>query len=115
MGWFDFLGSPPTVPAHAPAPGGPRELVLYKYDTCPYCLRVLRALDELGLEVTLRDTMRDAGARDALVAATGRTQVPCLFIDGQPLFESADIVAWLRAHAAASAAPVATPPARADG
>lgn len=114
MGWFDFLGSPRAVPAHAPAPGGERRLVLYKYDTCPYCMRVMRALGELDLEVTLRDTIRDRGARDALFEATGRTQVPCLFIDGQPLFESADIVAWLRAHAEARRDAASAPP-RADG
>ena len=27
------------------------------------------------------------------------TQVPCLFIDGVPFHESADIVAWLQAYA----------------
>ncbi|MBW1881075.1 MAG: glutathione S-transferase domain-containing protein [Deltaproteobacteria bacterium] len=25
---------------------------------------------------------------------TGRTQVPCLFVDGEPMFESLDIVDW---------------------
>jgi len=111
MSWFDFLGSPRAVPAHAPAPGGDRELVLYKFDACPYCLRVMRALKKLDVAVTLRDTMREPDARDALISATGRTQVPCLFIDGEPLFESADIVAWLEAHVAANRGEAA----RADG
>ena len=26
----------------------------------------------------------------------GKEQIPCLFIDGQPLYESQDIVKWLR-------------------
>ncbi len=74
------------------------ELVLYKFDACPYCQRVLRALEELGLEIPMRDTMRDPDARRELLDATGRTQVPCLFIDGEPMFESRDIVRWLREH-----------------
>lgn len=99
MAWFDFLRRTPGVPSGAPSPDTERELVLYKYDTCPYCVRVMRAVDRLGLEVAYRDTRRDAGAREELFEKTGRTQVPCLFIDGEPLFESADIVAWLEAYA----------------
>lgn len=114
MGWFDFLGSSPrTVPAHVPAPGGERELVLYKFDACPYCMRVMRALAKLDLQVTMRDTRREPEARRELVEATGRTQVPCLFIDGEPLFESSDIMAWLEAHAEANRQPLENA-ARAD-
>jgi len=92
----------------APSPDQPHDLVLYGYSTCPYCQRVFRALDELSLTVPRRDPNRDAEARRSLVEATGRTQVPCLFIDDVPLLESADIVAWLRAysvHGQAGSAP----------
>ena len=34
--------------------------------------------------------------RKDLKEKTGRTQVPCLFIDDVPMFESADIIAWLK-------------------
>lgn len=97
MGWFD----PPSaaVPDTVPSPDRPRALALYKYDACPYCQRVLRRIDDLGLEVELRDTLRDPSHRTALRERTGRTQVPCLFVDGEPLFESADIVSWLDAYA----------------
>jgi glutaredoxin len=97
-----FGGATPDAPPRgAPAPGGNPDLLLYKFDSCPYCRRVMQSIDRLGLEVPMADTRRDAGARDRLVQLTGRSQVPCLFIDGQPLFESADIDAWLRAHKAA--------------
>jgi glutaredoxin len=33
-----------------------------------------------------------------LVEVGGKKQIPCLFIDGKPLYESKDIVAWLRAN-----------------
>lgn len=92
------------VPSHVPSPGLPRALVLYKYDACPYCFRVMRGLARLGLSVPMRDTRQDPSARAELVAATGGTQVPCLFIDGQPLLESADILAWLEAYATAGGA-----------
>lgn len=86
---------PPTIPG----PDARRALVLYKYDSCPFCYRVARAIRELGLDVPTRDTLVEPGAREELIAATGRTQVPCLFIDGVPLLESADIIDWLREYA----------------
>ena len=71
---------------------------LYYYPECPYCQKVLRAIDELGVadSVALKDIHADDDARQTLVAVGGKQQVPCLFIDGSPLYESGDIVAWLR-------------------
>lgn len=84
-----------------PEPTGARDLVLYKFDACPYCARVQRSVAQLGLPVPMRDTRADPAARQELSRRTGRSQVPCLFIDGQPLFESRDIISWLEAYAAA--------------
>lgn len=88
------------MPRGAPSPDTRRSLALYETAACPYCYRVDRAIARLGLEVERRDLNRDPAHRKALHAATGRTTVPCLFIDGVPLFESADIVTWLEAYAA---------------
>ena len=71
-------------------------LVLYKFDRCPYCVRVFRALDSLEVSVAYRDTRTSREHLDELRSLTGSSQVPCLVINGQPLLESADIVAWLR-------------------
>lgn len=99
MGWF---GSDRGVPDTVPAPDRPRALALYQYATCPYCHRVLRRLPDLGLvdAVKLRDVRADPTAMAELRAATGGSQVPCLFVDGEPLLESADILRWLEAYAA---------------
>lgn len=105
MSWFSgLLGGAASVPEHVPGPELDRELVLYGRGSCPYCLRVYRELERLEVEVELRDTGGGSAYRQELRERTGRTQVPCLFIDGQPLFESADIVAWLRAYRDRSAA-----------
>ncbi len=78
------------------------DLELFKFDSCPFCVRVMRRVKALGLEgqVRYRDTMRDAGAQDELLRRGGEDQVPCLFIDGEPMYESADIVAWLEENVA---------------
>ena len=91
-------GSLSGLPRRDPATFPSHELVLYKFDTCPYCRRVMRVIEALGVPVTYRDTRRERRWREDLLERTGRTQVPCLLIDGEPLFESADISAWLREH-----------------
>ena len=73
-------------------------LELYYYPACPYCQKVLRAIDELGVAdaIELKNIRADEHARQTLVEVGGKQQVPCLFIDGAPLYESSDIVKWLR-------------------
>jgi len=83
-------------------------LELYYYPECPYCRKVLRALDELGAAdaVALKNIHADGEALRTLVDVGGKRQVPCLFIDGTPLYESDDIVKWLRGRSVSpSAAP----------
>jgi glutaredoxin len=84
-----------------PEPEGARDLVLYKFDACPFCAWVQRVVAQLELPVSMRDTRADPAARAELSRRTGGSQVPCLFIDGQPLLESRDIITWLEAYAAA--------------
>lgn len=71
-------------------------LDLYYYDECPYCRKVLRVIDELKIPVNFCNTRKDAAHLNKLLKDTGLTQVPCLYINGQPMFESADIINWLR-------------------
>lgn len=75
-----------------------RELELYMKPTCPYCIKVMNFMEENGVTVPLRNIEADEGAAKTLVAVGGKRQVPCLFIDGQPLYESGDIIEWLRAN-----------------
>ena len=82
-------------------------LVLYMFDSCPYCKRVLRRANELGMKLPLRDTWRDTDARDELLRVGGKTQVPCLFINGKPMYESTAIIAYLENDVVAQAAAVA--------
>ena len=93
--------TPPTRVASGgpPPPDRERELLLYKFDSCPFCRRVMSTISDLGLDVPTADTRRDPNARRALLDATGRTQVPALLIDGYPLLESADISRWLQQYA----------------
>lgn len=77
-----------------------QRLTLYGYPQCPYCARVLSAIDSLGLDIPLRNTMQDDEHHNALVDAMGRGTVPVLRIDRSDgkvdwMPESADIVRYL--------------------
>lgn len=76
-------------------------LELFKFDECPYCQRVMRYIEEDGrTDIVYRDIHNEPDERERLIAIGGMEQVPCLFIDGKPLYESLDIIAWLKAHPA---------------
>lgn len=75
------------------------DLALYYYEACPYCQLVMETIDDLNLKVELCDIRTNADHLNKLVADTGRRTVPCLYIDGQPMHESAEIVRWLKANA----------------
>lgn len=72
------------------------QLTLYFFEECPYCQKVLSYLESMHIEVALKNTRKDKAAREELIRVGGKAQVPCLFIDGQPLYESSDILAWLQ-------------------
>ncbi len=74
------------------------KLELFYFPECPYCQRVLAVTQNLDAQdfIELRDIHADDSARQTLVSIGGKQQVPCLFIDGEPLYESGDIVNWLQ-------------------
>jgi glutaredoxin 3 len=75
------------------------DLTLYYFPSCPYCRLVLDCLGRLDFEIPMWDIRSEAGARDDLLEIGGKDQVPCLVIDGEPLYESGDIVRWLESNA----------------
>ena len=75
------------------------KLELYKKDSCPFCQRVMIYIEENGRDdIIFHDTVRDPGAAEKLIEVGGKLQVPCLFIDGMPMYESLDIIGWLEEH-----------------
>jgi glutaredoxin len=71
------------------------DLELYKFDSCPFCQHVYRTVEQLGLPVRYRDIEKDAAAARRLVEVGGLDQVPCLFVDGKPMYESDEIAEFL--------------------
>lgn len=90
----------------------PEQLALYYSPTCPYCHRVLNALDEMGFTpnlanadaggIALRDKNANKQFEQDLINSGGKKTVPCLRIerDGEVKwqYESLDIIAFLQAN-----------------
>lgn len=72
------------------------KLTLYHFQGCPYCKRVRDFLAQEKIDVPMKDTHADAGAREELIKIGGKPQVPCLVIDGKALYESLDIIEWFK-------------------
>ncbi len=75
-------------------------LSIYEFKACPFCVKVRRFLKSEGIDLPLKDAMRDP-ARSELASGGGKLQVPCLKIqnnDGSVrwLYESSDIIQYLR-------------------
>lgn len=69
--------------------------VLYGRPTCPYCGKVFRIMEKYGIECDVVDT-NDPENLEKLEELTGRRTVPCLFIDGEPMWESSDIIVYMK-------------------
>ncbi len=73
-----------------------KELRLFYFDGCPFCNKVRKYMSENDIEVEMVDIKASAKNRDELVNVGGKAQVPCLFVDGTPLYESDDIIQWFK-------------------
>ena len=72
------------------------DLKLYYKAECPFCKKVLRFIDNKKIEgVELVDIKADEANEKYLIEKGGMDQVPCLFIDEKPMYESMDIIKFL--------------------
>ncbi|ODM33794.1 glutaredoxin [Marinobacter adhaerens] len=78
-----------------------KDLALYQFKACPFCIKVRKEIARLGLNIETRDAQHNPEHRSELEAGGGQVKVPCLKIqqeDGSVrwLYESDDIKAWLQ-------------------
>lgn len=66
-----------------------KDLVLYQFHMCPFCVRVRRHITRLNLKVETRDVNANPVFEKELIAGGGKRKVPCLRI------QDADKVTWL--------------------
>jgi len=85
-------------------------LNLYYKETCPFCQRVLQMADSLGVTFELKDIEEETNAAE-LIELGGKRQVPYL-VDTEravSMYESNDIIDYIREHYAGSSDQPAKP------
>ncbi|MDF3819021.1 glutathione S-transferase N-terminal domain-containing protein [Leptospira sp. 96542] len=73
---------------------------LYQYNGCPYCYRVIQVMASLGLkmgeDVELVEASYGTEGRAEVVKLGGISQVPFLVDGSIQMYESADIIRYLK-------------------
>ena len=77
-----------------------KNLTLYQFKTCPFCIKVKRMMRRLSLNIETVDAQHDTNTREELLTQGGKISVPCLKIideHGQStwMYESSEINDYL--------------------
>ncbi|CAN5455951.1 glutaredoxin [soil metagenome] len=79
-----------------------KSLVLYQYQTCPFCSKVRQEMSRLSLNIKRIDAQPEGPDRQALMLqGGGKAKVPCLKITDKAgksewLYDSGKIIAYLQ-------------------
>lgn len=73
-------------------------LVLYTRPNCPYCRKVTNYLKKEKKSIPTKDIGCDGQVRAELIQKGGKQQVPCLMINGKAMYESNEILNWLKSN-----------------
>lgn len=101
---YEMLAKPSGITrdpaAQAAMDAQTRNLVLYQFRTCPFCIKVRLALARLSLNIEKRDARHEGPARKELIEGGGEAKVPCLRINNEDgsetwLYESDAIIEYL--------------------
>jgi glutaredoxin 3 len=69
------------------------KVVIYGTSWCPYCTRARQLLASKGVDFEEIDVEAHPGARDAMVARSGRSSVPQIFINQTHVGGCDDLIA----------------------
>nr|WP_207199245.1 glutathione S-transferase N-terminal domain-containing protein [Pseudomonas sp. TH49] len=76
-----------------------KDLTLYQFHACPFCVKTRRTLRRLNVPVALKDAKNNEHDRQTLLEQGGKIKVPCLRIEenGQTtwMYESKVIIDYL--------------------
>ena len=72
------------------------KLTLYKSTFCPFCIKVEKVIKDKNIEgIEFVNIDKDPEGKEYLIEKGGKKQVPCLFVDDKPMYESNDIIEYL--------------------
>ena len=78
-----------------------KNMSLYQFNSCPFCIKVRRQIKRQSLKISLLDALHDQKNRDELLNGGGEIKVPCLKIVNDSgevtwMYESNDIIEYLK-------------------
>ena len=78
-----------------------KDLSLYQFVTCPFCIKVTRFMHSNAINIELKDTQKDDHHKSDLITFGGKQQVPCLRVAQKErtdiwLYESDEIIKYLK-------------------
>lgn len=101
---FEFVTTPKgvvrTIEAQQAVDQQCRNLTLYQFKTCPFCIKVRREIKRLSLPIELRDAQKNFQNRAELLQGGGHIKVPCLKVTDEQgkvqwMYESSEINKYL--------------------
>ncbi|MDQ6961574.1 MAG: glutathione S-transferase N-terminal domain-containing protein [Mariprofundaceae bacterium] len=104
MAFVSFLTSPRkiirTPEDQKQAIATAKNMSIYQFFACPFCIKTRRAVHRLNIDMEYRDAqVRGGEHRNTLEKEGGQIKVPCLRIDEGDkttwMYESNDIIAYL--------------------
>lgn len=72
------------------------EYKLFVGTACPHCRKVENFMKENNIEIQIVNINENRDAMKELIEKGGKRQVPCLFHDGEYMYESNDIIEFLK-------------------
>lgn len=72
------------------------EYKLFVGTACPHCRKVENFMEENNIEIQIVNINENRDAMKELIEKGGKRQVPCLFYDGEYMYESNDIIKFLK-------------------
>ena len=107
--FVDFLTRPGKkqrpAAAQAQVDAAAKDLTLYQFHACPFCVKTRRSLRRLNVPVALKDAKNNEQDRQTLLEQGDKIKVPCLRIEenGQTtwMYESNTIIEYLNKRFAA--------------
>ena len=102
--FFDWITTPRGVKRdsqkQAAIDAQTKQLALFEFKACPFCVKVRRSMKRQSLKIDRFDAKRCSDSREALLAGGGKVKVPCLRIEKDTgevewMYESKDIIKYL--------------------
>jgi len=73
------------------------KLELYTTNMCPYCFKVIKFMRKNNIKIRIKNISKPrSGYKEELIKLGGKKQLPALSMDGKILYESEDIIKWLK-------------------